>query len=132
MNSYKGRKAKRKAKEFARSCNDEELEMYIHYWSMEKKIRCFILGACVILLVRCKRDPMMLQKKPYIIRYIYTKAASRRTGDAYRLVRDLKICNIETTVYCMNNASINLFDKSKFRYNGNKCFMGYPIYRFPE
>lgn len=131
MSSYKGDKARRKAKRFAHECHDEEFEMYMHYWRMEKKVRCVIYGSSIALLVRRKKDPLRLQRKPHIIRYIYTKIGDRRKGEAYKLLCKLRIDNTEATIYCINNAAIELFEKSKFVYNGNKCFMGYPMYRFP-
>ena len=132
MSLYKGRKAKKKAREFAKECGDFGLNTHIYYWKTENRLRCFASETSIILMVKCKKDPMKIQTKPHIIRYVYTKPEYRRIGQAYRLVKDLELIGMQMSVYCMNVSTVGLFKKAKYTCKGNKSFNGNPMYRFPE
>ena len=109
---------------------------FIVEWLDEKNVKLYLLYKDDILVsfamgTILKKDPLKTHVNPIYLNYIYTFEKYRRKGYSYFIAIELK--NIEnTTVFCTDDISQNLFKKAEFIFKSKDPLYGsLPIYRFP-
>ena len=96
----------------------------IHIWrSMKDKKIYFIKNekneiVAFAILHKMDFDPFNIFKNPYLLDLIYVFEQYRRKGYAMKILEKLKDNKEELTMFCSNEASINLFKKAGYNYMG--------------
>lgn len=103
--------------------DEKQLETRCFTFSIDSKIRSFVL------LRKCEFDPFSYHSSPYIIYFIYTYPQYRNKKYASKLLRFIKN-NFQTTAFCSNVYSENLFKSVGFKLQKNDD-MPIPTYRYP-
>lgn len=112
-------------------------DFYITEWLENKFVKLYLLYnennilMSFVLLNKLEKDVLKKHKNPFYLNYIYTFEKYRRKGFAYLLSLELKKEH-ETTIFCTDDISQNLFKKAGFIFNDfDPLYKSFPIYRYP-
>jgi GNAT superfamily N-acetyltransferase len=112
-------------------------DIYVTEWLENKLVKLYLIYnednilVSFALLNKLDRDVLKKHKNPFYLNYIYTFEKYRRKGYAYQLSLEIKK-DLETTIFCTDDISQNLFKKAGFIFNDfDPLYKSFPIYRYP-